>query len=155
HFVCCETEHDLLRPGFQPTKHDWAIHPHSYSTTAVSKLLFAIACLAAGAAVVALAQIDDEPAPTPVPFTAEPRQSQWRIGFDLGNALVLEAPELNPENEIPSAVREADRTLPRPGLDVGLGLLPASKVSFKNDRLVNPRQWTILDLHSKTSRKSF
>jgi len=28
-------------------------------------------------------------------------------------------------------------------------------VSFKNDRLVNPRQWTILDLHSKTTRKSF
>ena len=121
----------------------------------MSKLLFAIVCLVAVATAAALAQIDDEPAPTPVPFTAEPRQSQWRIGFDLGNAVVLEAPELNPENDIASAVQEAERILPRPVLDVGLGLLPASKVSFKSDRLVNPRQWTILDLHSKTSRKSF
>jgi hypothetical protein len=106
-------------------------------------------------AAVAIGQIDDPPSPTPVSFTAEPRQSQWRIGFDLGNAVVLEAPELNPETDIASAVREAERVLPRPLVDVGLALLPTSKVTFKNDRLLNPRQWTIFDLHDKTSRKSF
>jgi hypothetical protein len=29
-----------------------------------------------------------------VPFTPEPRSTQWRIGFDLGNAVILETPEL-------------------------------------------------------------
>jgi hypothetical protein len=120
----------------------------------VKSFVIAAAGLLALAAL-AIAQIDDAPSPTPIPFTAEPRQSQWRIGFDLGNAVVLETPELNPETEVVSALREAERVLPRPFLDFGLALLPASKVTVKNERLINPRQWTILDLKSKTSRKSF
>ena len=43
---------------------------------------------------------DDPPSPTPVPFTPEPKQAQWRIGFDLGNVEILEAPELNPEQSL-------------------------------------------------------
>jgi len=118
------------------------------------KSTIALGCFFA-VAVLALAQVDDAPTPTPVPFTQEPRQSQWRIGFDLGNALVLETSELNPENNVKSALQEAERVLPRPLLDVGLALLPSSSVALQKERLVNPRQWTILDLHGKTSRKSF
>ena len=120
----------------------------------MSKLVIALSCLLALAAA-AVGQDDDAPVPTPIPFTAEPRQSQWRIGFDLGNAVVLETPELNPETNVVSALREAERVLPRPFLDFGLALLPSAKVTFKRERLVNPRQWTILDLKSRTSRKSF
>jgi hypothetical protein len=108
-----------------------------------------------GLVVMAFAQTEDPPAPTAVPFTPEPRQLQWRIGFDLGNAVVLETPELNPENDTKLAVREAERTLPHPLLAFGLALLPASKISVRTQQLVNPRQWTILDLQGKTSRKSF
>jgi hypothetical protein len=113
-----------------------------------------LGCFLAVAAL-AFAQIDDAPAPTPVPFTPEPRQLQWRIGFDLGNALILESPELNPESNARSALQEAERVLPRPLLDFGLALLPFSSVALQKERLVNPRQWTILDLRVKTSRKSF
>jgi hypothetical protein len=118
------------------------------------KSVIPLGCLLAVAAL-AFAQIDDAPAPTPVPFTPEPRQLQWRIGFDLGNALTLESPELNPESNVKSALQEADRVLPRPLLDFGLALLPFSNVALQKERLVNPRQWTILDLKGKTSRKSF
>src|SRR3989442_317340 len=111
-------------------------------------LFFSLSAIAA-AAFSAIAQVDDLPSPTPVPFTAEPRQLQWRIGFNLGNAEVLEAPELNPENNFNLAVREAERVFPRPFLNVGLALLPFSKVNIRNQQLVNPRQWTILDLQGK------
>lgn len=97
----------------------------------------------------------DDPSPTPVPFTPEPRQVQWRLGFDLGNAVILEAPELNPENDFKAAVNEADRVLPHPGLSFGLALLPYMKVNVRTQQLVNPRQWTILDLQGKTREKSF
>jgi hypothetical protein len=106
-------------------------------------------------AAVAIAQVDDLPFPTPVPFTAEPRQLQWRIGFDLGNATILEAPELNPENDSKLAINEAQRLLPRPLLSFGLALLPYSKVNTRSQQLVNPRQWTILDLRNKETQKSF
>jgi len=105
-------------------------------------------------AAVAVAQIED-PAPTRVPFTAEPRQVQWRIGFDLGNAIVLETPELNPQNDARAAMREAERVLKNPVSDFGLGLLPVSNVTLQNQQLVNPRQWTILDLQGKTTRRAF
>jgi len=118
------------------------------------KSVIRLSCLLALAAL-AFAQIDDAPAPTPVPFTPEPRQLQWRIGFDLGNALILESPELNPEGNVKSALQEAERVLPRPSLDLGLALLPFSNVALQKERLVNPRQWTILDLRGKSSRKSF
>jgi hypothetical protein len=100
-------------------------------------------------------QTQDPPAPTPIPFTPESRQSQWRIGFDLGNAVILETPELNPDGDFKSAVREAERILPNPFLDFGLALLPVAKVSVRTPQLLNPRQWTILDLHGKTSRRTF
>jgi hypothetical protein len=101
------------------------------------------------------AQVDDVPAPTPVPLTPEPRQLQWRIGYDLGNAALLEAPELNPENDFRAAVREAQRVLPRPFLSFGLALLPFSKIDTRSQQLVNPRQWTILDLQGKTTHRTF
>src|SRR5262245_46835267 len=104
-------------------------------------------------AVVAIAQ--DAPTPTRVPFTPAPRQLQWRIGFDLGNAVILETPELNPQSDVRSAVGEAERVLGAPFLDFGLGLLPVSNVAIQNQQLVNPRQWTILDLQGKATRKAF
>jgi hypothetical protein len=118
------------------------------------RAVLATLCFVALAAV-GLAQTDDFPSPTPIPFTPEPRDLQWRIGFELGNAAVLEAPELNPDNQIRSAIREADRILPDPLLSWGLALLPYSKVKVANSRLVNPHEWTVLDLQNKTSRKSF
>jgi len=116
--------------------------------------LVPLACLLAFATVL-IAQIDDAPEPTPIAFTPEPRQLQWRIGFDLGNAVILETPELNPESDSQLAMREAERILTRPFLDFGLALLPASKVRIASERLVNPRQWTILDLKGHTIRKAF
>jgi hypothetical protein len=118
------------------------------------KRLVPLACFIAIAAV-AIAQVDSLPSPTPVPFTQEPRQLQWRIGFDLGNAAILEAPELNPENDFKLAMAEAARIFPASFLSYGLALLPFSKVNTRSQQFVNPRQWTILDLHGKTARKSF
>jgi hypothetical protein len=103
----------------------------------------------------AIAQIEDPPSPTPVPFTREPRQLQWRIGFDLGNATILEAPELNPKNDYRLALREAERVIKDPLLGFGLALLPYSKINVANSDLVNPRDWTVVDLQGKTIRKSF
>jgi len=62
---------------------------------------------------------------------------------------------LNPANDFQLAIREAQRILPRPFLSFGLALLPFSKTTVQNQQLVNPRQWTILDLLGKTTRKSF
>jgi hypothetical protein len=108
-------------------------------------------CLAA----ICLLLLQNAPSPTPVPFTAEPRQPQWRIGFDLGNVIILEAPELNPDNDFKSAVKEAERVLPEPGLNFGLALLPYMKVNVQTQQLMNPRQWTILDLQNKTRERAF
>jgi hypothetical protein len=103
----------------------------------------------------AIAQTDDAPSPTPVPYTPEPRLPQWRLGFDLGNAIILEAPELNPENNFKRAVDEAERLLPHPDLGFGLALLPFMKVNTRREQLVNPRQWTVMDLVGKTRQRSF
>jgi len=116
-------------------------------------LLAASALLALGVA--ALAQIDDLPSPTPVPFTREPRQLQWRIGFNVGNATILEAPELNPNGDYRLAVKESERVIPHPLLSYGLALLPYSKITVANSDLVNPREWTVVDLQDRTVRKSF
>jgi len=115
--------------------------------------LIPLACLIS-AATFGFAQLDDGPAPTAVGFTPEPRQLQWRIGFDLGNAEILETPELNPQSNAKLAVQEAERILPRPILDIGLALLPVAKVSLRSQQLVNPRQWTLVDLQGRTSRKT-
>jgi hypothetical protein len=111
-------------------------------------------CLLAIAAA-AIAQGSDAPSPTPVPFTSEPRQLQWRIGFDLGNATVLEAPELNPNGDFRAALSEAQRILPNPQLTYGIALLPFTRLNENNQQLVNPRQWTIIDLHGKSTRRTF
>jgi hypothetical protein len=113
-----------------------------------------VLCLIA-IALTAIAQVDDAPAPSPVAFTSEPRQLQWRIGFDLGNATVLETPELNPDGDFRAAVTEAQRILPRPHLAYGLALLPYDKLSARSAQLVNPRQWTIVDLQGKATRRTF
>src|SRR5438552_5520186 len=107
------------------------------------KLILSILCFVA-IAIAATAQVTSSSSPTPVPSTQEPRQLQWRIGFDLGNATILETPELNPENDARLAMREAERVLTSSFLSYGLALLPFSKVAVRNEQLVNPRQWTIL-----------
>jgi hypothetical protein len=106
-------------------------------------------------AIAAAAQVDDFPAPSPVPYTAQPRQLQWRIGFDLGNATILETPELNPDGDYKRAEIDAKRVLKDTLLSFGLALLPYSSMKIPDLRLVNPKDWTILDLHNKTIRKSF
>ena len=114
----------------------------------------AIVCLIA-LTLAAGAQSDDLPSPTAVPYTPEPRQVQWRLGFDLGNLTILETPELNPDRDFKSAITEAERILPRPGLSYGLALLPFMKVKLRTEQLVNPRQWTILDLQGRAKQKNF
>ena len=113
--------------------------------------IFAFIVVAAAAA----AQSGDPPAPTPVPYTLEPRQVQWRLGFDLGNAVILETPELNPQNNFKLAVEEADRILPNPDLRFGLALLPFTNINVRREQLLNPRQWTIMDLEGRTRQKNF
>src|SRR5437764_4487078 len=109
----------------------------------------------AALSVAAVSQNAEPPSPTPVPYTPEPRQVQWRLGFDLGNAIVLEAPELNPENDFKSAVDEGERILPHPDLSFGLALLPFIKVNVRKEQLLNPRQWTVMDLEGRTRQRSF
>jgi hypothetical protein len=113
--------------------------------------IFVSVVLAAAAA----AQSGDPPAPTPVPYTLEPRQVQWRLGFDLGNAVILETPELNPQNNFKLAVEEADRILPNPELRFGLALLPFMKINARREQLVNPRQWAIMDLEGRIRQRNF
>lgn len=118
------------------------------------RAFLAALCLIA-LATAGIGQTEDFPSPTPVPFTPEPRDLQWRIGFDLGNTTVLETPELNPNRDYRGAVGVADRILPDPLLSWGLGLLPFARLEIENSQLVNPRQWTVLDLQNKAVRKSF
>src|ERR1051325_10570646 len=106
-------------------------------------------------AAVAIAQTGDPPSPTPIPYTPEPRQIQWRLGFDLGNLTILETPELNPDSNYKAAITEAERILSRPGLSYGLALLPFMKVKVRTEQFVNPRQWTIMDLQGRTRPKNF
>jgi hypothetical protein len=106
-------------------------------------------------AIAGSAQVDDIPSPSPVPHTTQPRQLQWRIGFDLGNATILETPELNPDGDYKRAVSDAQHVIKSALLSFGLALLPYSKMEISDLRLVNPKDWTILDLHNKTTRKSF
>jgi hypothetical protein len=77
------------------------------------------------------------------------------LGFDLGNAVILEAPELNPEGNFKMAVNEAERILTHPSLSFGLALLPFMKVNVRREQLVNPKQWTVMDLEGRTRQRSF
>ena len=90
-----------------------------------------------------------------VPFTPEPRTPQWRLGFDLGNAIVLETPELNPKGDPKLAMEEAERVLPDPALSFGLALLPFAKVTTQTSQLVNPKQWTTVDQLGKATNHAF
>jgi hypothetical protein len=117
--------------------------------------LIPLAGLFIAIAVALIGQVDSPQPPTPIPFTPQPKQAQWRIGFDLGNAIILETPELNPDDTAATAMQEAERVLHASFLDFGLALLPVSKVKVQTQRLVNPRQWTILDLHGKTTHRTF
>jgi hypothetical protein len=90
-----------------------------------------------------------------VPFTPEPRSPQWRIGFDLGNVVVLETPELNPKGDFKLAIEQAERVLPDPELSFGLALLPFSKTTIQAQQLLNPRQWTTIDLQGQAMNKAF
>ena len=89
-----------------------------------------------------------------IPFTPEPRTAQWRLGFDLGNAIILETPELNPKGDAKLALDEAERLLPDPELSFGLAFLPFTKISTQA-QLVNPRQWTTVDLLGKPANHTF
>ena len=117
------------------------------------KFWIPILCFAVLAAVAA--QTSEPPSPTAVPYTSEPRPLQWRLGFDLGNAVILETPELNPESNFKSAVEEAERILPHPDLSFGMALLPFIKVNVRRDQLLNPQKWTIMDLQARTRQRSF
>src|SRR5437773_11927008 len=110
------------------------------------KFWIPILCLAALAA----AQTSEPPSPTAVPYTPEPRPLQWRLGFDLGNAVILETPELNPENNFKSAVEEVERILPHPDPSLGLALLPFMKVNVRSDQQLNPQRWTSMDNEERT-----
>src|SRR5437667_7201966 len=114
------------------------------------KFWIPILCLAALAA-----QTSEPPSPTAVPYTLASRPLQWRLGFDLGNAVILETPELNPENNFKSAAEEAERILPHPDLSFGLALLPFMKVNVRRDQLLNPQKWTIMGLEGRTRQRSF
>jgi hypothetical protein len=81
--------------------------------------------------------------------------AQWRMGFDLGNAIILETPELNPKGDPKLAIEEADRALPDPSLSSGLALLPFSKITAEKQQLTNPKQWTIVDLQGKATNHTF
>lgn len=116
---------------------------------------WALLCVLTAVAAGASAQKKDVPSPTAVPYTTEPRQVQWRLGFDLGNAVVLETPELNPDNNFKKAVNEAERIVTEPGLTFGLALLPYTKLNVRKEQLVNPRQWTIMDLDGRIRQRSF
>jgi hypothetical protein len=113
-----------------------------------------VCCLIA-LAVTATAQTDEPPSPTPVPYTPEPRQVQWRLGFDLGNAIIMETPELNPQNNFKMAIDEAERVFPHPNLSFGLALLPFMKVNVRREQLLNPKQWTVMDLEGRTRQRNF
>ena len=89
-----------------------------------------------------------------VPFTPEPKTAQWRLGFDLGNAIILETPELNPQGDAKLAIEEAERVLPSPSLSEGLAFLPFAKITTQS-RLFNPKQWTIVDLHGISTKRTF
>jgi hypothetical protein len=90
-----------------------------------------------------------------VPFTPEPRMPQWRIGFDLGNAIIVETPELNPKGDLKLAIEEAERVVPDPSLSFGLALLPFAKITTENQQLLNPKQWTVVDLQGKAEKHAF
>ncbi len=89
-----------------------------------------------------------------VPFTPDSRSTQWRIGFDLGNAVILETPELNPKGDSGLAIEEAERLVPDPELSFGLAFLPFAKITTPA-QLLNPRQWTIVDLQGKVTTRTF
>jgi hypothetical protein len=90
-----------------------------------------------------------------VPVTPAPSTPEWRFGFDLGNVVILETPELNPGGEESAARREASALLPDNPAALALNLLPFSKVRTEPRGLVNTRQWAVLDQHGNVRQLEF
>src|SRR5262245_33630163 len=79
-----------------------------------------------------------------VPVTPAPATPEWRLGFDLGNMVILEAPELNPGNN------EENSTS-----DLRLNVLAFSNTRVDSSRLLNTRQWAVLDQHGNVRQREF
>jgi hypothetical protein len=112
----------------------------------------AVACLLLSAAL-AVAQTDsggDE-----VPATAAPPTPEWRLGFDLGNLVILETPELNPGGNEAAARRVAQALLPDTPAALVLNVLPFLKVPTESRGLLNTRQWAVMDQHGNVRQREF
>jgi hypothetical protein len=90
-----------------------------------------------------------------VPLTAAPPAPEWRLGFDLGNVVIIETPELNPGGNEALARREAQTVLPDAAAALVLNILPFSKVRTESRGLLNPRQWAVLDQHGNVRQREF
>src|SRR5262249_28339327 len=97
-------------------------------------------CLALFAAVVAAQAPGEEQAPV----TPPPAKPEWRLGFDLGNMIILETPELRSENNGEYSAA-----------NFRLRWISLSKTRIDATRLVHPRQWAVLDQHGKLRQREF
>src|SRR5262245_9815665 len=91
------------------------------------------------AAVVAAQTPSDE-----APVTPPPARPEWRLGFDLGNMTILETPELQPENNGEYSIA-----------NFRLRWISLSKTRIDSAKLVNPRQWAVLDQHGNVRQREF
>ena len=78
------------------------------------------------------------------PVTPPPAKPEWRLGFDLGNMTVLETPELQPDNNGEYSVA-----------NFRLRWISLSKTRIDPARLLNPRQWAVLDQHGNVRQREF
>jgi hypothetical protein len=78
------------------------------------------------------------------PVTPPPPKPEWRLGFDLGNMTILETPELQPENNGEYSAA-----------NFRLSWISLSKTRIDAARLVNPRQWAVLDQHGNVRQREF
>src|SRR5262245_44104198 len=78
------------------------------------------------------------------PVTPPPAKPEWRLGFDLGNMTVLETPELQPGNNGEYSAA-----------NFRLRWISLSKTRIDRTRLVNPRQWAVLDQHGNVRQREF
>ena len=89
------------------------------------------------------------------PVTPRPQTPEWRLGFDLGNVVILETPELNPQDDEGFARREAQRLLPAMPNSLGLMVLPFANERIASQRFVNTLQWAVLDQHGNVRQLRF
>ena len=78
------------------------------------------------------------------PVTSPPAKPEWRLGFDLGNMTVLEVPELQPESNGEYSIA-----------NFRFRWISLSKTRIDAARLVNPRQWAVLDQHGNVRQREF